>query len=144
MAKVKKYQLVFEQEFDFDMIGISSHHNDYRLVWSINAELGLKFVRSKEPYLLHSNKKRTAVAAHTMYEYHCEEDQADYYLIKNKEEGHFLIPEKPSVDYFIFVCERDVVDMEKLGENLRNVSSILAIFHFSPEELESTENIVFN
>lgn len=142
MVKMKKYQLVFEQEFDFDMIGISSHHNDYRLVWSINSELGLHFERSNEPYIMNVNKKGLKVGF-IMYEFHDDENKVDYWLVKNKEAGHFLIPERPSIDYFIFIMERESINMEDFGNQLRNVSSILAVFPFEPEELDSTENLVF-
>lgn len=143
MAKVKKYQLVFEQDFDFDMIGISSHHNDYRVVWSINAELGMHFQRAQEEFIS-TGKKGVHRGMHTMFEYKDEDNQVDYYLIKNNANGQFLIPEKPSIDFFIFICEKDMVDVMELGRKLRDVSSILAIFHFEPEEIDSAVNLVFN
>lgn len=145
MAKVKKYQLELEEGFDFDIIGISSHHNDYRLAWSINSELDLGLELSNEPYIVSSNKKGTI--SHTefpMYEFHDEENHLDYYLIKNKSNGRFLISERQSIDYFMFICERGMVDMDEFAVKLRNVSSVLAVFQFEPEELDSCEKLVFN
>lgn len=143
MAKVKKYQLVLEQEFDFDMLGISSHHNDYRLAWSLNAELGLH-LELTEPYVVGHLKKGVVVnSSHSMYEFHDKENLVTYYLIRNKEAGKFLIPEKPSVDFFMFIHERGMVDLEPFGKKVRDVSSVLAIFHFEPEDLPSAQNIVF-
>lgn len=143
MAKVKKYQLVFEQEFDFDMLGISSHHNDYRLAWSLNAELGFHFELA-EPYVNSQLKKGATIhTAHPMFEYHDTENGVSYFLIKNKEAGKYLIPEKPSVDFFLFVYEREMIDLEAFGRRVRNVSSVIAIFHFEPEDIPSAQSLVF-
>ncbi len=145
MAKVKKYQLELEDSFDFDIIGISSHHNDYRLAWSLNSELELALELSQEPYIVSSNKK--GVMTHSefpMYEFHDEENLLDYYLIKNKASGKFLITERQSIDFFMFICERGMVDMDEFAIKLRGISSILAVFQFEPEDLDSCEKLVFN
>jgi hypothetical protein len=55
-----------------------------------------------------------------------------------------LIPEKPSVDYFLFLFENHLVDPEALTQQLRDIPSVLGTFLFNPEEIQSTENIVFN
>ena len=143
MTKVKKYQLEFEQEFDFDMVGISTHHSDYRLAWCLNAELGMHFTRSEEPYILVPKKKSAGRSSHIMYEYCDEENHTDYYLIKNKAEGKFLVPEKPSIDFFVFICDAGIIDIDAFTENLRKVSSVMATFTFYPEEIESCANLVF-
>ena len=145
MAKVKKYQLELEEGYDFDLIGISSHHNDYRLAWSINSELNLALELSSEPYIISTNKKGVILRSEfPMYEFHDEENHLDYYLIKNKSNGKFLISERQSIDYFMFICERGMVDMDEFAVKLRNVTSVLAVFPFEAEELDSCEKLVFN
>ncbi len=56
MAKRKKYTLELEPELDFNMIGICSHHSDYRLAWGINQHLGLHLIKCEENFEL-MNKK---------------------------------------------------------------------------------------
>ena len=68
LAKKKKHTLTFDQEFDFDMIGVCSHHSDYRLVWNINAKIGLQLAKSHEDYSI-MNKKGEVVSNYSMYEY---------------------------------------------------------------------------
>lgn len=161
MAKHKKYELILEQEYDFDMIGISSHHNDYRLAWNINSQLGLSLELSKEPFIVNASKKGESVLVEfNMYEFQDKENHLNYYLIKNKRNAPskpladadkkksdgqlFLIPEKQSIDFFLFICEKGMVDVDEMTKKLRNVSSILAVFNFDPEELASAEKLVFN
>jgi hypothetical protein len=145
MAKQKKYNLEIQNEFDFEMFGISSHHNDYRLAWCLNAELGLGFEQSPEPYIISTVKKGDQINfVFPMYEYHDEENLLDYFLIKNKHEGKHLISEKPTIDFFLFILERGMIDYTEFGVKLRGVSSILAVFPFEPEEFSSSEKLIFN
>jgi len=56
----------------------------------------------------------------------------------------YLIPEKPALDFFLFICEREMIDLEDFVKKLRNVSSILAVFPFEAEEFDSAGKLVFN
>ena len=91
MSRKKKHTLTFDQDFEFDMIGVCSHHSDYRLVWGINDGVGLQLTKCDESYIV-TNKKGEVISAHSMYEFVDEENRLEYYLIKNKHNGKFLIP----------------------------------------------------
>ena len=142
MAKKKKYTLTIDQDFDFDMIGVCSHHSDYRLAWNINEKIGLHLSKSDEDYLL-TDKKGEPVSNHSMYEFEDEENRLTYYLVKNKNQGKFLIPEKPSIDYFIFLHDNIAIDLVDFMNDLKTVPSILGVYDFDPLEIGSAENIVF-
>jgi hypothetical protein len=142
MAKKKKYTLVIDQEIDFDMIGVCSHHSDYRLAWSINEKIGLHLSKCDEDYVL-TSKKGEPVSNHSMYEFEDEIDRLTYYLVKNKNKGKYLIPEKPSIDYFLFLHDNVAVDLDALMQELKTVPSVLGVYDFDPEEIGSAENIVF-
>jgi hypothetical protein len=142
MAKKKKYTLTFDQEFDFDMIGVCSHHSDYRLVWNINKKIGLQLAKSNEDYVI-MNKKGEVVSNYSMYEYKDEIDRLTYYLIKNKNHGNYLIPEKPTIDYFLFLHDNYAVNAKQLISELKAVPSVLGVYDFDPYDIESAENIVF-
>lgn len=143
MARKKKHTLTFEQAYDFDMIGVCSHHSDYRLAWGINEIIGLHLTKCGEEYVV-TNRKGEEVSSHSMYEFIDEENRLEYYLIKNKHNGRYLIPEKPSIDYFLFLNNNVAVELDELAISLKDVSSILGVYPFDPEELESTGNLVFN
>ena len=143
MTKPKKHILTFDQAYDFEMIGICSHHNDYRLAWGLNEKIDTQLIKVEEDYVV-SSKKGVKLSSHSMYEFKDPENLIEYYLIKNKNQGKFLIPEKPSVDYFLFLFENHLWDVEDLVSELREIPSILGVFIFDPEEFDSTENLVFN
>lgn len=142
MGKQRKHILTLEYEYDYEMIGICSHHGDYRLVWGINDKLSLQLEKADEDFVT-VNKKGQHLSRHSLYEFKDQENLIEYYLIKNKSEGKFLIPEKQEVDYFLFLRENNLDDTAELIQKLKAVSSVLAVFTFNPEEILSTENLVF-
>lgn len=143
VLKPKKHILNIEQVYDFEMIGICSHHNDYRLAWGLNEKLGICLTKSEEDYLV-AGKKGQLASNHSKYVYQDPENLIEYYLVKNKSLGKFLIPEKPTIDYFLFIYENHLIDPEDHLASLKEVSSVLAAYLFDPEEIDSTENIIFN
>ncbi|MCE2712286.1 MAG: IPExxxVDY family protein [Cryomorphaceae bacterium] len=143
MGKTKKHVLTFEQTYDFQMIGICSHHNDYRVAWALNEGLGIFLSKAEEEYVM-VNKKGVKLSQHSLYEYRDTENLIEYYLIKNKSLGKHLIPEKPVIDYFLFLVENYLFEPEELIDKLRTIPSVLGSFVFDPEEFESTELMVFN
>ncbi len=143
MTKSKKHTLLFEQDYDFDMIGICTHHNDYRLAWGINELLNIQLTKADEDYIV-VNKKGVHMSSHSLYEFKDEDYLTEYYLVKNKSQGKLLIPEKPGIDFFLFLFENHLIDPDEITQKLRAISSVLGTFLFNPEEIQSTENIVFN
>lgn len=143
MARPKKHTLSLDQVYNFDMVGICSHHSDYRLAWGINQTLSIQLCKCEEDYLV-TNRKGEMVSSHSMYEFRDEENRLDYFLIKNKHQGKYLIQEKPSIDFFLFLCDNCAIEITELMQQLKTVSSILGVYDFDPEELTSCENLVFN
>lgn len=142
MGKQRKHILTLEYEYDYEMIGICSHHGDYRLVWGINEKLNLQLEKSDDDFVVVS-KKGQQLSNHSLYEYKDTETWVEYYLIKNKNEGKFLVPEKQEIDYFLFLRDNHLDGTDELIKKLKTVSSVLAVFIFNPEEIHSTENLVF-
>jgi hypothetical protein len=142
MGKQRKHILTLEYEYNYEMFGLCSHHVDYRLVWGINDKLDLQLEKTDEDFVV-VNKKGQQLSCHSLYEYLNSEDAVEYFLIKNKGAGKFLIPEKQEVDYFLFIRDNHPDNSFSLPSKLRSVSSVLAVFEFNPVELASTENLIF-
>lgn len=140
MPKTKKHLLSLEPEFDFDMIGICSHHSDYRLAWGINDAFGLHLKKSEDDFYTDQHKKHKS-SAHSFYEYVDEENGCDYFLIKNASTSKFLIAEQPKIDFFLFVRSVTPIDITFWIKKLNTIQSVLAAYAFDPEELESMQSI---
>ena len=143
MSKKKKHILTFDDEIEFEMIGICTHHSDYRLVWGINDKVKLKFIKSDEDYCV-TNRKGETISLHSMYTFIDEENRVDYYLIKNKIQGKLLVPEKAAIDYFLFLCNNSAIELNEFVSKLKQIDSVLAAYQFDPLEIQSAENLVFN
>ncbi len=142
MKKNRKHILSLDYDYNYRMIGVCSHHIDYRLVWSINNDLNLSLEKSDEEFIV-VNKKGVHLSRHTFYEFRVENTMVNFFLIKNKSETKFLVPEKIEFDYFIFICDDNFNENSGFLENLKQVGSVLTAVEFNPEEISSTENLVF-
>ncbi len=140
MAKTKKHLLSLEPEFDYDMIGICSHHSDYRLAWGINNAFDLHLKKAEEDFQTDQNKKHKSTS-HSFYDFVDEENMCEYFLIKNLSAGKYLVSEQPKIDYFFFVRGPVAIDTKEWIKKLNSVQSVLAAYAFDPEELESMHAI---
>ena len=142
MSKQKRHVLSLETSVDFELIGICSHHSDYRLAWGINKILDLELTKSDEPFVIQS-KKGAIVSQHSFYVFLDEVDHMEWYLIKNKSEGKFLIPEKNQIDYFLILRENVLHELDDLVERIRESNSVMAAYIFEAESIPSAELIIF-
>lgn len=143
MSKTKKHTISLSFEYSFDLIGICSHHRDYRLAWNLNDALGLHLIKEEEDFPVY-NKKGVIVSYHSRYTYFDEVNKTDFILLKNKSLNQYFVPEKPAIDFFLILNNNLGVDVEELANKLKNVSSILGVYIVDPEEIPSIENIEFD
>lgn len=142
MSKKSKHILTWDDEIDYDLIGICCHQKDYRLCWSINDKLGFMLSKVEEPFMV-SGKHGEVVSAHSFYEWLDEENHLQYYLIQNKDKNKFLIPEKAQIDFFLVVQEAGMVELDVLLTQLKEISSILTALIIDPNTLVSKSRLAF-
>jgi hypothetical protein len=143
MSKIKKFTLSFDDELDFDVIGLTSHQMDFRLVWYINNHLGIHLTKSDKKLPVYNEKKDEDILF-PYFNYHDELDRIGYYLVKNKNGIDFLIPESTSIDYFLFLTNNYAVDINNLIKKLRQIETVLGVFAFDNQKIKSFQNIEFN
>ena len=136
-----KHKLLFEEEYDFQLIGICSSHSDYRLCWGINNGLEIQLEKGTDYSVV---EKKDGEHLHSYYEYYDEEEHIEYYLIKNVSNNfQRLIPEKDQIDYFLVIKNNFVREINDILIRLKEIESILTAFIFDPSELKSKGNLVF-
>jgi len=143
MSKVKKYFLSLDEELEFDVVGITSHQADYKLVWNINKTLNLHLVKSEVDLPVYNEKKDSEI---TFPYYHFEDelDRVSYFLLKNKNELDHLIPEAQSIDYFLFLTNNYIIDVNDFISKLRQVDAVLGVFAFDNQKFKSFQYLEFN
>jgi len=136
-----KYTLEVENEYDYDVIGLCSHHQDYRVIWELNHHLGLGFVKCDEFYKNYT-KKGVLVSEHSKYKFEDQETGIDYLFVKNKAQGKFLLAELAQIDFFIFIKDNFAMDIDEILEKYRRIPSVVTAFAYNPEEIKSCEQLL--
>ena len=148
--------LTLDLEDDYDLIGIHSTEEDYRLAFLINKNLNTKFTRFKQPLDFKGSN-----AEFSVFEYKDEHHFINYYLINNKHiqygtnntsEGLFggnysttsyLLPEKKKIDFFLKIEGSNPSFMTDLVEKLNRIKQIITSFSIDPNTLKSKNNLIF-
>jgi hypothetical protein len=139
---VAKTVLNIEYDFDFCLIGISSHLRDYRISWALNKELNINFKKEKDYEI--ALKKQEDAQFFSHYAFNCEETQRSYHLFANKCPTGFLLPEVKHADYLLMLDgnfnEQNIEDLCKL---IRQIDQINTVFEIDVETLKSKKNLIF-
>lgn len=136
---VKKV-LEIEDNYDFSLLGISSHVKDYRLCWELNNTLDISLEKS-EPIILSEDNDFSGFATST---FHDDENQLVFVLLTNKHHGKCLIPEFSQIDYLLKVSgsQHEFV-LKSKKQMIQNIESVLKIIEINPNDLKSKSNMVF-
>lgn len=135
-----KLTLDFEEEYDFELIGISSHVKDYRLSWELNREMNFDLIKGKDYELNVKGENQL----YSFFSYIDEENKQEFYLIDNRSEYGVLIPEEKKADYFLLIKGYINEDQKsQLIKRIGNIKSVLTTYHVEVESLKSKSNLLF-
>lgn len=139
-----KLTLEWEASFDFDLIGISSHVPNYRLVWSLNKLLETDFTRAIDDIEIIAAKSNTP-ANFAIYNYTNEVDHVDMSIISNRSStGGQIIPEQKQIDYYMMVWgSYDELNATELSKLIAKSQHVLTALPIDPESLKSKNNLLF-
>jgi hypothetical protein len=139
---LSKTILICEPEYDFEIISLVSSVKDYRLCWLLNTHLRFDFIRIEN--LVVPQQKKKAKGYFNVFAFYDDADKMDYFLMENKENGNFLLPELKTVDY-ILKLEGVLAEekKEELLNELKQVPYVEAVFSNSLGELKNKANLLF-
>lgn len=141
--KKKKLKLKVDHEYRYRLLGISCHENDYRLVWAINSQMKMQFVRTGNQ-IIH-NQKLNQDLEFSRYTYRDEDKYLTYNLVSNRCPDGFLLPELSKIDYLLqIIGDTDVSGTEGLMKSLRKIEIISAVFQVQPGKIKNPDRIDFD
>lgn len=160
-----KHTLKIEYDYDFVLIGISSHEKDYRLCWALNNTLGLDL--NKIESLEIRSKKQTTPSYFSLFKYENTEEFMEYFVIANLSENKLfgsdentlfstgargphatengvLIPEHKQMNYF-FVIKGEIPEnkREDMFRKIKELDLVLTAVFIDVRELKSKKNLIF-
>ncbi len=140
---MKKNRLDIEYTYDFELLGIISSVKGYRLAWEINKLLGVRLV--KQPDLVIHQKSKSI----TSYSYFASGGTINRLkLFRNKANENdtvknLLVPEFQHLDYILLAEGEEHIEINRLQEFLRDISSIELVAYLPLASLKSKDNFIF-
>ncbi|MDT8413063.1 MAG: IPExxxVDY family protein [Vicingaceae bacterium] len=137
---MSKLTFSLENEYDFELIGISCHSKDYRICWSLNNALKTNFKRIED----YEIQKKNEIINFPFFEYIDEDNNIEYFVIANKSSEGYLVSEKQSIDYFL-VLKGSVTDklVENLAKKVKEIDVVIIAHRIDVNELKSKQNLLF-
>jgi hypothetical protein len=160
-----KHTLQVEYDFDFLLIGISSHEKDYRICWALNNKLGIKLTKINSLEI--KGKKQETSSFFSLYSYDHSKAFLEYNVIanisenklsitkqhnlfNNKElkqeyvETEFLLPEQKQMDYlFIIKGEINELEIKKIIKEIKEIDILHTAVRIDVSSLKSKHNLIF-
>ena len=136
-----KHTLEIEYDYDFVLIGISSHEKDYRICWALNNQLGLNLVKTEALEI--KDKKQDDPSFFSLFSFELPDEFMEYFIIANRSEKGLLIPEQKQVDYFFII--RGEIENDKVMEMIRLIkesSLVQTAFRIDVNALKSKQNLI--
>jgi hypothetical protein len=139
---LSKFTLDIEYDFDFILLGISCHEKDYRISWALREKLKIDLCRGED--IVISSRKAGESGAYAVFEFVNEDNDSGIFLVANRSESSFLIPEQRSCDYFLIAKGGyDKEHQEMLLVSIREIPFVLTVFPIDPDTLRSKQNLIF-
>lgn len=139
---MKKHLLEIEYDFDFVLIGISSHEKDYRICWALNNKLDIEL--TKTDALEIKDKKQEEASSFSLFACERPDEFMEYLVIANRSEKGLLIPEQKQMDYF-FVIKGEIEDetVQEMINKIKEINFVLTAMRIDPSVLKSKQNLIF-
>ena len=132
------HTLEIEDEYDFEIIGVSSHEKDYRLAWSLNKTLGWRLVRIEDAVV----EGKRSTTHHARFRWTHPVDQTVFTLIDNKTPEGTFMPDLMQFDYLLKIELPSESSMKKLQSGLRKTDFVLAFQRQEVDKLKYKDNLL--
>ena len=140
MAK-KTLEFDVDDHIDFDLIGIICAYKDYRLCFEINLKLGIDLKKAKDLEIVLEKKGSSGIFS--IYQF-LNADDEQYYLICNKGNHSWFIPEQKHVDYFMMIRNRtSFTKTTDLIQMLKDIRMINSVFEVEAPQLKSVDHFLY-
>ncbi|HEX2618135.1 MAG TPA: IPExxxVDY family protein [Flavobacteriales bacterium] len=124
---------------EVQLIGISSHVNDYRLCWALNRQLGLTLTRRPRDI---EEPGPEGIASFSAFDHLDETAQPAYTLVNNHCGDGVLLREQKQADYFLVVDPTAHLTDADLLEQVRATEFVLTAFTLDMRRLREAHKLL--
>lgn len=130
-----------DDHLDFDVIGIICAFKDYRLCFEINQLLDINLQRVNDLEL--TLEKKGSTGLFSLYQY-SSIDNEQFFLISNKGNNTWFVPEQKHIDYFMMIRNRAFfTELNTLMKKLKNIPLINSIIIIDAVKLKSADHFLY-
>ena len=138
--KKQTLKLKVDDQIRYKLLGISCHENDYRLVWAINSQLNMQFVRIDNLVVHH--QKLMSDLEFSRFAFPDEGRYLTYELISNRCPDGFLFPEIKNFDFLIKITgEIASSELQDFSRKMKAIDIVSAVFILQPGKLRGIGQI---
>lgn len=160
-----KHTLEIQYDYDFVLIGISSHEKDYRICWALNNKFGIELIKVNSLEI--KGKKQETPSFFSLFTFDHPDSFTEYTVVANLSESkagmvnentlfgsktkphsysenEFLIPEHKQMNYF-FVIKGDLDDtaIQRTVKQIKEIDMVLTAISIDVSQLKSKQNLIF-
>ncbi len=140
---MKKKRLEIDYNYDFELIGVISSTKGYKLAWDINHHLGVHLIKQAD-VVIQFNANITGTYSHFVHE-------GPHHILRlfrnkpNEQEAakNLLIQEFPHFDYIVLSQGADKIEINRLQEYLRSISSVELVAFIPLDALKEKDYFIF-
>lgn len=138
----QKQKLLTITDPDFQLIGIASHENDYRLAWAINNSLNIALVKDPDIVIFHDKYKQDinlSIFSQTFAEL-----GYTLKLFTNRGDNYFLLEEYRNIDFFLKIeGEPTPKKVQELIDSLKTIDIIMGVYKIDLQKVSRIQRIIF-
>jgi len=144
---LKKQSLKLSYYIDFEIIGIVSHLQEYKIAHHLNRELqlGLKRIEDWQVNTKNKVKKISNSAFFRQYFYKNDISRCTFHLLQNKSLNEVCLPEFSIIDYLLIIFGETndffIKDISKKIKQLQGINSALIL---DTNKIKNIENILID
>lgn len=139
---MKTKKIKYDPEYNFELLGVSSADDDYKLSWHLSKLLNAEFVWLANLEI--RDDRFSELQIFNVFECVTLPQTSNIKLIGNRANVGFLIEELKNIDYFILIFDCDnQTTIDSLISQIKTIESITGIFRLKPENLKSREKLLF-
>ncbi len=139
---MKTKKLKYKPEFEFELIGISTIEDDYKISWAINKCLDIKLQRDDNLEI--KNEKKSTVQSFSVFKGFFSGTGDKIKLVANKSFEGFLIEELKNIDFFLVIySDKEKSPVKIIIKELKSNSAINIALIIDPNKLKSKEKLLF-
>ena len=130
-----------DDHLDFDVIGIVCAFKDYRLCFEINQLLDFNLQRVNDLEL--TLEKKGSTGLFSLYQY-ISIDNEQFFLVGNKGNHTWFVPEQKHIDYFIMIRNRaSFTELNLLMKKLKSIPLINSVIIMDTMKLKSADHFLY-